>query len=332
MHLRRWHATALLGATAIVASVALAGCSGGSDSGAPASRADPMGEAPAKAPAGGAAERGPAEQGGAGPAAQAPDLRVDQRAIIYTGSITVRVPDVYVAAAKAISFATAAGGFVGSDKRSSTTGSADATIELRVPAGKFQTVVDQLAGQLDGKEESREINTEDVTEETIDLDARIASQQSRVDSGRRLLSQAKSLGDLVMLERELATREADLASLNGKKRRLGDLAALATVTVVLLDREAVLPDSGSDDPAGFLSGLKGGWNALLASLAVLLTILGALLPWFIALGVPAWGIYWLVKRLGHRSPRAAHTPAYATTGPPLPAHPSPAPTTPPTPH
>ena len=107
------------------------------------------------------------------------------------------------AAARAIAIATAAGGFVGGDKRSSGTRLARPTLELRVPAKKFTAVVDQIAKL--GTEEQREINTEDVTEETVDLDARIAAQQARVDSGRRLLAQAKSLSELVMLEREVAS-------------------------------------------------------------------------------------------------------------------------------
>ena len=41
-------------------------------------------------------------------------------------------------------------------------------------------------------------------------------------------------GDLVMLEKEVASREADLASLQAKKRRLADLTALSTITVTFL--------------------------------------------------------------------------------------------------
>jgi hypothetical protein len=105
-----------------------------------------------------------------------------------------------------------------------------------------------------------------------------------------------------MLEKEVATRESDLASLQAKKRRLADLTALSTVTLVLLGPEApaAVPD---DEPTGFLGGLKGGWDSLVASLAVLLTVLGALLPWAIALGLPAWGVLYLTRR--YRRTRAA---------------------------
>jgi hypothetical protein len=314
---------AVLGAVGLAMTIALTGCSGdgAEDTSSSAGSAPNVGEpAPAEAPA--KAEAG--EDQAAGPA-KAPNLSVDQRSIVYTGAITVRVEDVNIAAARAAGIATAAGGFIGGDKRNSGSGSQDATLELRVPAEKFNSVVDQLAGL--GKEEQRGINTEDVTEQTIDLDARIATQQARVDSGRKLLAQAKSLNDLVMLEREVATREADLASLQAKKRRLADLTALSTITAVLLDPEAVAAKA-EDDPPGFLAGLENGWKGLLASLSVLLTVLGWLLPWLLAIGLPAWGIIWLYRRYRPRRPARGAMPAPAT-GIPAYAMAGPAPTYPP---
>ena len=298
--------------SALVTGVLLSGCggsAGSSESENSSSAGRDMAKAPMAAPeqaqAGGQAKDTPA---------RAPDLSVDQRSIIYRGSITVRVKDVTVAAGETTGIATTYGGFIGADSRTSDGGAGSGTMQLRVPADKFATTVDRLSKL--GDEEHREINTEDVTEQTVDLDARIAVQQARVDSGRRLLAQAKSLNDLVMLEKEVATREADLASLQAKKRRLADLTALSTITVTFLGPAAVVP---SDDPPGFLSGLTAGWDALVASLTVLLTLLGALLPWLLALGLPAWAVFYAVRRF-HRSRVAAGQPVLVAAGPaPAPA-------------
>ncbi|MEV6488993.1 DUF4349 domain-containing protein [Actinoplanes sp. NPDC051633] len=305
--------TRMIGA-ALAAGVLLAGCGSGSDDSA--AQSSSAGGAPA--PAVEQAEPAQADQAAQGGAAaknepaQAPDLSVDQRSIIYTGNITVRVKDVNAAAARATGYAGGAGGFVGADNRNSGGGGNDnASLTLRVPAEKFADVVNQLAGL--GDEVERGINTEDVTEQTVDLDARITVQQARVDSGRKLLARANSLTDLVMLEREVATRESDLASLQAKKRRLADLTALSTITAVLLGPAAATP--GDDDPApGFLAGLRGGWDALVASLSVLVTVMGALLPWLIALGLPLWAVIWAFRRY-RRKP----------AGPALPADPAPEP-------
>ncbi|BBH64772.1 lipoprotein [Actinoplanes sp. OR16] len=293
--------TTKLIAAALLAGALLAGCGAdSSDSGGNASQAEPaVGRADAPAAEEGTAGQGKAEadSAGANTTAEAPDLRVDQRSIIYTGSITVRVDNVTTAAAQATGIASAAGGFVGSDERQSGSGADTANLTLRIPAAEFSSVVDQLSKL--GVEETRGINTEDVTEEVVDLDARISVQKARVESGKKLLAQANSLDDLVMLEREVATREADLASLEAKKRRLSDLTSLSTITVVLLDPDATsaAPD---DEPPGFLAGLSGGWDALKASLAVLATVLGALLPWLIALGIPAAVAVYLIRRYRRR--------------------------------
>lgn len=299
--------TTLATGAALATAIVLTGCGGGSHNTSSSSAGRAV--APQAAGGGGDTAGGPAAAKEAAPGAGAtgtnqpalaPDLSVDQRSIIYTGSITIRVKDVNQAATKATAIATGAGGFVGADKRDIANTSSDATLELRVPAEKFSAVVNELAATL-GTEEQRGINTEDVTEQTVDLDARIAVQQARVDSGRQLLSKAKTLNDLVMLEREVATRESDLASLQAKKRRLADLTALSTISVVLLGPTAqVVPKPAG--PPGFLAGLSSGWRALVASLAVLLTVLGALLPWLIALGLPAWGIVFLVRRYLRRRP------------------------------
>ncbi|MGS2614214.1 DUF4349 domain-containing protein [Micromonospora sp. LZ34] len=293
----RRRGTALV-AAGLVALLALAGCgSGGGDSG---DARDSAAGAPAGQEAGAAAEQnkagpGAPEQAGAG----APDLRIDQRAIIYTGTMRVQVDDVDAAAREAVAAATRAGGFVGGDQRQHSAADAVADLELRVPAAKFNEVVDELAKL--GRQQRREIRTEDVTDETIDLDARITSQRARVESARRLLARATSITELVSLENELGRREADLASLEAKKRRLADLSALSTITVSLVGPD-VSPAEEKETELGFLVGLESGWKVFLASMTLLLTVLGALLPWLIAFGVPLAVLLVVLRRRRHRQP------------------------------
>ncbi|MFF5198160.1 DUF4349 domain-containing protein [Micromonospora parva] len=298
---------ALLAATALAAALALTGCGAG-DSGAHDTAGSAVEAPPAK---GGEVPRdaaaGAPEAAGAG----APDLRVDQRAIIYTGTMRVQVDDVDSAAREATAVATRAGGFVGGDQRRSADADAVAELVLRVPAAKFTGVVEEIAKL--GRQQNREINTQDVTEETVDLDARITSQRARVDSARRLLGRATSITDLVSLENELGRREADLASLEAKKRRLADLTALSTITVALAGPAAKATEE--KDETGFLVGLKGGWKAFVVSMTVLLTVLGALLPWLVALGVPL-AVLLVVLRRRRRSPALV---APVSAPPPVPA-------------
>ncbi|MGC4804454.1 DUF4349 domain-containing protein [Micromonospora sp. DT233] len=295
----------LLAAVGVVALLAVGGCGALGDDRSSKDSAD---TAPQRAAPQEGKDTNGAKPGTDGPKAGAgggaPDLRVDQKSIVYTGSMQVRVDEVDAAARSAVTVATTAGGFVGGDERRSTGDNAWAKLELRVPAARFNPVLDELAKL--GQEVSRSISAEDVTEQAVDLDARIATQRARVESGRKLLARANSIDDLVSLESEVARREADLASLEAKKRRLADLTALSTITLNLVGKDARPSDEESE--AGFLTGLEGGWKAFTASVTVLLTVLGVLLPWAVALGAPvALLVLLLRRRRRQRRPAPAAT-------------------------
>ncbi|HEX2771480.1 MAG TPA: DUF4349 domain-containing protein, partial [Micromonosporaceae bacterium] len=133
---RRWRLAAGLGIAGLTAAAALAGCSAGSET-AGSTAGNAADQAQKAVP--GAAEAQPPGAGKDVPA----DLRIDQRSIIYTGSIMVRVDDVDREAARAVSIATAAGGFVGGDQRSRGEGQEQeqAMLELRIPADRFTAAV-----------------------------------------------------------------------------------------------------------------------------------------------------------------------------------------------
>lgn len=303
---RRWRIAAGLATVGLAAAVAVGGC-GSAERAGPTSggaNAGPAQDEAASAAGGLTAERNKQGQPAQQPGGNAGQYVADERAIVYTGSITVRVDNVDSAATRAAAIATGAGGFVGADKRTSNDKSSEASLTLRVPAARFGGVVDEVARL--GREESRSISNDDVTEAVIELDTQIANQQASVDSVRRLFGQARTLTEIVSLERELTQRQTELATMQAKKRRLNDLTSLSTITVMLLGPKAKLPDTQPD--SGFLAGLKAGWQAFVVSVRVLLTLIGALLPWLVALGVPTYIAVWLARRYGRRA-RPAGPPA-----------------------
>jgi hypothetical protein len=318
---RPWYRA--LAVVAAGAALALTAACSTSSGGTAASNSKPEADraGPAAAKGGGQAPNLDAQNGAAPqqpqPAGQQPQQvpagdAADQRAIIYTGTMTVRVSNVDEAALKATATAEGAGGFVGGDQRTNDDGKSQAHIVLRVPSAKFTSVIGSLAKL--GKEESRELSTEDVTSKAVDLDARIATAQASVDRVRALLAKAQSMGDIVSIESELSRREADLESLQAQKRKLTDLTTLSTITVVLLGPQAAAAKPAKPE-SGFLAGIKGGWRAFAASMEVLLTILGALLPWFLTIGVPVFAALWFIRRARRRPERAPLPPEPAAEAP-----------------
>ncbi len=231
------------------------------------------------------------------------------RDVVYTGSISVRVKDVGRAADRVESLALGVDGIVFSEQSSTDPRHpeyGEAALTIRVPPTAFGPTLDAVARL--GRELDRQRSAEDVTTQVTDTTSRLRTQQRSVDRVRVLLAQAKTIGEVVQVESELSRREADLESLEAQLKKLDDLTSLATIEVRLVSPRPTRTVAPEDDSAlGFLSGLRGGWDAFVAIVLVALTVLGAVLPFVVAaglLGVPLL-LLWRSRR---RTPAATPTP------------------------
>ncbi len=248
----------------------------------------------------GAADAAGAAGGRTGAAAR---LLIDQR-VVRDATMTVRAQDVTQAAARVRDAAETAKGFVADEKTTSSPpdprpvapssadrqrqpGYSESVLTLRVPNATLDDVMTQVAAT--GTLLKRTQSSEDVTQTYVDVRSRVASQTASVERVRALLSRATTIGQIVQVEGELARRESDLESMKAQLASLEDRTQLSTLTVTLTP--SVAPGPTTSRQTGFLAGLAGGWTALLASLTVLLTVVGAVLPFAVLaalVAVPAW--------------------------------------------
>lgn len=275
----------LLAATILALSVA--GCSG--SSGTANSGAGDSTTGARRAPAAAGANAVPASAPRALPVLGRPPLA--DRSIVYTAELTVRATDVAAKADRAASIATGAGGYVFSaDTGANVSDGAatSATVVVKVPPRSFAMVLRSLADL--GTPLGRSQHADDVTDQVVDVAARVQTQQASVARVRTLLARARTVGEVVAVESELTTREADLESLQGRQRALDAQVALSTITLRLVSPAAT---ARAAEAGGFLAGLRAGWRAFVAALRAGLTALGALLPFAVVLailvvtGVPA---------------------------------------------
>jgi hypothetical protein len=282
----------LLAAVGIAVLLAVTGCSSSNNKG----NTDTAGDRNPAAGAGGTDERAAPQADANQAPGQAPNAKapVFDRSIIKTGQITIRVEHVSTVSAQIRSLATGSGGFVGSEKSSGGAGSQEqSTITLRIPADKFDSILDQLAKF--GTELDRSVSTDDVTDQVADLDAQIAATRTSVDSVRRLLAQAKDLNQILLLEKELTSRQASLDSLVAKKRRLDDLVTLSTITASLIGPTTPYVEPTNEDPS-FLGGLRAGWDTFVIILKVAAAVIGFLLPFLVVLALVGVPLLWWVRR------------------------------------
>jgi ribosomal protein L29 len=103
------------------------------------------------------------------------------------------------------------------------------TMKLRVPEPKLDEAMDRIAGL--GKVVGRSLKSEDVTEELIDLEARLKNLRALRDRLRSYLDQAKDLKEILEVERELARVQTELESLEAKLKVLQDRVAMSELDV-----------------------------------------------------------------------------------------------------
>jgi hypothetical protein len=310
-----------VGLIALATAGGLAACSAGS--GGSTDAAAPQAAAPLT---GGGGEKANAFDGGTAAEPQAPADSPNQskpgdpnqapakvepqlRALIYTGSIAITVDDVSKRADQAVDIANGMGAAVGSDARTLDGDRSHATIVLRVPSDKFTAALVSLSKL--GVENSRKVETQDVTEQLVDLDARLATQRASLERVRELLAKAQTNSELLSIESEVTRRQADLDSLLQRQARLSGLVALSTITAELTGKAAPTTVMPPQDDTGFMAGLREGWSAFLNSIKVVLVIAGWLLPWVVAIGLPLWAVLWFLRRRNRTTGPAATEPASA---------------------
>jgi hypothetical protein len=271
----RWVAA---GALAVLAVLAVTGCSGGTG---------PMSADSSGGPSGGA------RAGGVAPAS-APDsagTAVRTASVIRTGEIAVTGTDLGRLRTEVTDLLAAIGGALdneqtSNDRRGEIT---ESTLVLRVPAARFDAAKHALEklGRLTFSHES----AKDVTTEVIDTDERAQTLQNSLDRLQRFQRSATDVADLLRYEDQITRRQSELQSTKAQQAYLADQTSMSTITLHLSTPDHPVREPGALDDAGFLSGLRGGWEALQGVVVVALTVAGALLPFLVAfavVGYPAW--------------------------------------------
>ncbi|MBA2497895.1 MAG: DUF4349 domain-containing protein [Acidimicrobiia bacterium] len=282
----------------MVAVLVVGGCSGDDDEEASSPFADTGGEAStddnAGAPTGGGgeaedlAEEASPESGesGAGTGGDngGPTVPVVPvglpvqagRSIIATAELEVEVDDVEDAARRAADAAVGAGGFLA--EQDAIASQRSATLVLRVPTEGYDEVLDAAAAL--GEVLAQRVDTADVTDQVIDLEARIASGQASVARVRDLLAESGDVIQLATVEGELARREAELESLLGQQRVLADQVALATIRLSLTEPPVPAAEVAAEpeDRPGFGGGLERGVDVFLTGASVASAVAGFLVP------------------------------------------------------
>ena len=167
------------------------------------------------------------------------------RMLIWKAHLSIQVWSVSNAVNEATAMAKQQGGYV---EQKSDRGDESASLTLRVPAKTFRTAVANL--ETLGTVTYRNVEGEDVTEQYIDVEARLKNKIVLRDRLKQLLEKATTVKDILAIETELHRVQGDIDSMEGRIKSLKGQVDYTTVTISL-KRKAIL------GPLGYL--FKGLW-------------------------------------------------------------------------
>lgn len=224
-------------------------------------------------------------------AVAAPTRQVQDSLVISTAGITIEVKSLDSAVTAVRDLATKYGATIAnlsvsagesdvprpldaSSEQYSSPTPGSATITLRVPVAKLADAQKDIA--LLGRVISQTSSQDDVTQQHVDMKARLKNLQAEESRLRTFFLKAKKVSEMLAIEQELARVRGEIESMQAQITYLERQAAMATLTVSLRQPGALVsPAAGG---WGFSEAIRDGIRAAATVTRGLITMLLAFSP------------------------------------------------------
>jgi hypothetical protein len=254
-----------------------------------------------KKPSGTAANQQPASAAQSDAEVIRTSVVATERKIIRNAELTIEVESPTEAQRRIERVAEARGGFVvtSETRRYGSGGAANisVTVVLRVPAAQFAAALDEIRG-TGSRIQQEKITGQDVTEEYIDLEARIRAKKALEAQFLEIMKQATRVPDALEVQRQLAEVRTEIERLEGRRRYLENQSSLSTITVNL---QAPAPLVAASGPSFIQSVKEAFGDAIDIGIGIItgfIRLIGVLVPIALLIGLPLFLlIRYAIRRL-----------------------------------
>lgn len=160
------------------------------------------------------------------------------------------------------------GGFISFEQQTRNEWSVRTDIEIRMPSSVFEEMLDSVctgAYSIDQKN----IKVQDVTEQYVDTEARIATRKLVEQKYIEHLAKAKEIEDVLTIETKIGQIREEIESAEKRLRRLKDQVALSTLHVEFYEQ---IKNQDNEASNQFSKALKSGWKGLESFLVIITAI------------------------------------------------------------
>ena len=244
-----------------------------------------------------------------------------ERKIIRNATLTVETPTPAEAQRRIASIAEARGGFVVTSESRQQGGGDNVksyevvTLEIRVPFAQFDAVMGEIRG-IGSRVTAEKITGQDVTEEFIDLEARIRTQKALEGQFLEIMKRATKVSDALEVQSELANVRTEIERLEGRRRFLENQTSLSTIKVTLQPPAPLVSASASGFVHSIGRAFGDGIDIAASITLALIRIMLALIPVIVLVVLPlALLLRFAIRRARRGRPRAEAVPAQTQAAP-----------------
>lgn len=179
-------------------------------------------------------------------------------------------------------------GFIQDDKSSKSYNTLTRRLVVRMPSENFQTAIDSISKHV-VYFDTKSISSLDVTEEFIDVEARLNAKKALEIRYLELLKKAKNIKEILDIERELSNIREEIEAKQGRLKYLKNKVSLSTLNIEFYTLSATPPVTISYGTKMW-NAIKSGFNG------ISLLFLGILYVWPIIL-LFAVGLFLFIRWL-----------------------------------
>jgi hypothetical protein len=243
-----------------------------------------------------------AKGAGATPADSAPAKAIPRK-IIYNADVQITVEDFQSVSDRITRLIKEYGGYLADSNVSGKPGELrSGRWKVRIPVGRFDSFVDAVVAL--GELQSRQTNSQDVTEEYYDLEARIKNK--KIEETRLLKHLEESTGkleEILNVEREVARVRGEIEQGEGRLRLLANLTELTTVTINVSERREFKPLTAPDFKTRIAQTFQKSADRFTDFCKDVVLAVVAMVPW-LPVWIVALLVIWVVLRIAIRMIRA----------------------------
>lgn len=220
------------------------------------------------------------------PSSAVADSNLAEQKIIKIGSMTITVDKVDDTVTKVTNVANAKGGFLQSSSvYDGSNGSQYAYVTIKVPVAQFDKTFEEIK-KLALIVDQETVSGQDVTEEFVDLQARLKNAKSTEQQYVEILKQASNVDDTLKVTKQLDEIRGTIERYEGQLKYLQNQTDMSTITLTIQEQASKV----SDKPWHPLITIKNAAKTWLNTAKAVIDIL----IWVVIFAVPIIVIIWVI--------------------------------------